>query len=482
MTKQGLIPSLVLATILAGGAVVVWSLLSLWAVGIGAQVTGTAPAGEHLHFYADGTALLQEVNPHGPRRYRDLEGNPVAEPEVESITWWARLPARPAKDEARDVSWEQRLHALTDGQEPAGYWYFVADGRAYGSGYFVGYDSQSRTRIGFLGTAGFREGALPASEHFPCNGIASGPRASILGQGGRRPTDYPQEARGRAPRGCVSPWDAYVLGRRGEIYHVNLHDRTVHLARDEQELRSAMIGLGITDPIRGTPHHLLVRTDAAVLWCDEGGEELKRYCIPEVLRDRDFDFAETRTGEALMYERGPNDFLSTEHHCRIFWVRPDGRFSEADVTLRHPAERWMRHLSGVLVPAPVVLGGIVASERPGTLLEQGVATTYPEALSRALREFWPSLLIAQAIAVLFAGLCYRRQVRYGVGGTERVVWTLFVLFLGLPGWVAFRFGRTWPVLESCPACEHAVPQDRECCLRCEAEFPQPALKGTEVFA
>jgi hypothetical protein len=142
----------------------------------------------------------------------------------------------------------------------------------------------------------------------------------------------------------------------------------------------------------------------------------------------------------------------------------------------------MQSLGGVVVPAPVVLLGLVARERPAKLLELGLATTYGEALDRALLEFWPALLTAQLIALGFAALCYRRQVRYGANPGERVVWPLFVLLLGLPGWVGYRFGRSWPVLESCPACSNDVPQDRESCLRCEAEFPRPALKGTEVFA
>jgi hypothetical protein len=70
----------------------------------------------------------------------------------------------------------------------------------------------------------------------------------------------------------------------------------------------------------------------------------------------------------------------------------------------------------------------------------------------------------------------------GIRGSERVIWPLFVLAFGLPGWVGYRFGRRWPVLESCPKCGVDVPRDREDCTDCEVAFPGPALKGTEVFA
>jgi hypothetical protein len=116
------------------------------------------------------------------------------------------------------------------------------------------------------------------------------------------------------------------------------------------------------------------------------------------------------------------------------------------------------------------------------ILQPNLEPTPRAALARALAEFWPALAIAQLSAAALALLCYGRQVRYGAGRAERVAWPLFVLLLGLPGWVGYRFGRSWPVLERCPSCAAAVPRDRGECARCADEFPRPALKGTEVFA
>jgi predicted amidophosphoribosyltransferase len=58
----------------------------------------------------------------------------------------------------------------------------------------------------------------------------------------------------------------------------------------------------------------------------------------------------------------------------------------------------------------------------------------------------------------------------------------FVFILGVPGLLAYRFHRRWPVLEACPACKQDVPHDREACSHCGSEFPRPEPKGTEVFA
>jgi hypothetical protein len=144
--------------------------------------------------------------------------------------------------------------------------------------------------------------------------------------------------------------------------------------------------------------------------------------------------------------------------------------------------RSLQVLGAGVVPAPVVLGGLVGIGRSWELLEEGLEPTCAAAGRRALAEFWPALVLAQLLALGLAVQCHRRQVRYGASRPARVVWPLFVLALGLAGWVAYRFGRSWPVLATCPACGARVPHDREGCARCDAEFPAPVLKGTEVFA
>jgi hypothetical protein len=487
MNREGVFQPLALAAVLAAGFVVVWCLLGMWAVGVGEYVAGRGPGGARLLFLADGTPrVAYAAGRHGERQYRDLGGNPVPPPETEA-GWLvgsrlpAALPARPAGE----APWDRRVRSFADGGVPPVYWYVVSDGRPDGAAYFVGYDSQSKACVGYLGTAGFRAGPVPPGELIPFGGATAGPAARVFcTQRDHNPTEHPEERTGgRAPRGSVSMWDVYVLGRDGKIYHADLHARTLQVALDEPGLRSAALVAGVADPVRGTPHRLAARTDDAVLVLDERGGMLQRYPIPEALRGGDVTFAETSGGEALMYWNSPFDNLATEVEYRICRVAPDGRCREAGVTLPWPGPmRSLRVFGGVVVPAPLVLGGLVGIGRPRELLDEGLATTYPEALARALTEYGPGLAIAQLLAVVLAVLCYRRQVRYGASGAGHVVWPLFVLLLGLPGWVGYRFGRSWPALEACPACGAGVPRDREGCARCEAEFPRPALKGTEVFA
>jgi hypothetical protein len=485
MIKKGLLQPLVLAALLAAGFLVVWFLAGEWAVAIGEHFAGADEVTESLFFLPDGTPRVVRVAGDADRQYRDLDGNPAPPPQdgAAQLGGWALPAALPPA--GGDVSWDERVRAFTDGRAPATFWYFVCDGRADGTGYFVGYDSASRACVGYLGAAGFRDAPLPSEELIPFGGQASGRGAGVFcTQQVPRQAGVPLPgSAGQAPHGSVSTWDVYVLGRDARLYHADLQERTLHVAVDGPAVRSAALASGVPDPVRGTPFRPAVRTDDAVLVCNERGAVLSCYPVPEALRGRDLCFTETSTGEAVLCWNSPFDELAREVEYRIWWVAPDGRSREARTTLAwcgglQPLQTW----GGLVVPSPAVLGGYVGLRRSRQLLDERLAASYPAALGRALAEFGPALVTAQLLAAGLAVLCYRRQVRYGAGRAERVLWPLFVLVLGLPGWVGYRFGRSWPVLEACPACAGTVPRDREACKRCAAEFPPPALVGTEVFA
>lgn len=488
MLRNKIFQPLVLATVLGIGFGAVCCAADAWIHGSYQEETS---GGEELCFLPDGKLLVLS-HPDGVRwgaRYHDLQGNPVT-PSEEDITAQLRgalLPAYPPRA-ADDLPWEERIRSFSDGRWPASYWYFLSDGRREGTGYFVGYDSKSKVRIGYLGTAGFRSEPLPAEELFPFDGPAWAFRGNCRLLTGQNvygnPTSYPlRESGGRAPQGFLSEWDAYVFDRNGRLYHADLQERTVQVVLAHSQLRSVAKSISSKDGARGVWFRLAARTGNAVLVLDTQGKLLARYLIPEALRNRDLTFAESKTGEAVLYWSSAEDSLATEREHLIYWVQADGQFRETAVTLAYNGElRPKRIYGGVTMPSPLGLIGTVLRERYKELLNKGLSASPAEAFVRALSEFWPALATAQMIAIGLAVLCYRRQMRYGVSRTERIVWPLFVLLLGLPGWIGYRFGRTWPVLESCPECGAAVPRDRESCLRCTNDFPCPALKGTEVFA
>jgi hypothetical protein len=488
MKRTNLLQPLVLGTILAGGFMVAWAVVGLWTVEIGAACVGAGSSSEKLVFLADGTPLIAyQTDPQEGRQFRDLDGNPVVPPDRENNTWAATTPlpaSLPLTAGKGDVSWEERLRSFADGGNPVVYWYFVTDGRTDGTGYFVGYDSQSKTRVGYIGTAGFREDTPPAGELFPFGGAVSGPRSRLLStQPDGMPANHPDKhAGGKAPPGSVSTWDVYLLGRDGKLYHTDLQQRKTHVIPVGQRMRSLAMVAGFADPVRGTPHRVAVRTDEAVLILDELGGGLACYPIPEEVRESSFRFGESTAGEAIFERSIPAGRTIVEH--RIWWVMPDSQSRRTTVALAAGGDGLRLEVlaSAVVVPSPLGLLALLGWTSAGNLLGDGQAATYSEALAQTVVQFWPAFAGVQILAAALALLCRRRLVRYQASRAEQVAWPLFLLVLGLPGWIAFRFGRSWPVLEACPACETAVPRDRECCACCENEFPRPALRGTEVFA
>src|ERR1700722_8530843 len=229
MTNKGLLSSLALASTLATGFVVVWGLLGFWAVEVGKYVTRPKEKNESLFIQPDGAVFVySSTDKNNEVIWRDLDGRecpPPAIPVTYSYASWlpARLPA-PADNPA----WEHRIGVFLDGSAPVVYWYFVSDGRANGSAYFVGYHSESNQRIGYLGRAGFRQGSLPSEELFPFTGLTLGESSRLISlQGLLRPG--PQVIR-KQPKGAVSGWDVYIHGLDNKIYHADLHERIVHVA------------------------------------------------------------------------------------------------------------------------------------------------------------------------------------------------------------------------------------------------------------
>jgi hypothetical protein len=94
----------------------------------------------------------------------------------------------------------------------------------------------------------------------------------------------------------------------------------------------------------------------------------------------------------------------------------------------------------------------------------------------------PMLVGLLAVSFALAGVGFIQMSRWGVESSERAAWTLFIAATGLPGYVGWRWHRRWPVMEACPQCSQATPRDRDVCIHCRTECPEPAPTGGEIFA
>lgn len=95
---------------------------------------------------------------------------------------------------------------------------------------------------------------------------------------------------------------------------------------------------------------------------------------------------------------------------------------------------------------------------------------------------WQLPVISFAIAFfIFVPLGAWRARRYNFSLPAQIVWTIFHLFSGLPGFLAFLAVHDWPAREHCPACKKLRAVNRERCEHCGTEFPPPTKDGTEIF-
>ncbi len=482
MTKT-LIRQLLLSSILAVGAAGVCAVAGSWAVEV---LPGTGDEnrfrGESIVYLSDGTPLkMCPVGDSGELEYRDLQGKPVP-PPVEKNTWvvptflgthWAPIGRMGSP-------------RLSDGQTPAAYWYLLKDENSKdGAGYFVGFDSQSKQRIGCMGLAGFREKMPPREEWF--SGIPfSSEEIRLTSADGLHcltaQLDNLGQFYNRPIGGSLAAWEVYVPTSDGKLYLTDLQKRTVTLVYDGPAIRSGSLLLQSSDSIRGTTWQIALRTDDEVLILDPKGQIRHRFAIPPALKNEHFQAGVTLEGEAVLQWSGPYDSLTTTTDIRLFRLHKDGQSDETSLTLSHGAiGHKFQVYGGLAIPSPIILASAIGCDRVSELV-RNQSLTIGRAVKKAATEYWPTVLLALGISMVLCGLTYRKLARYGASRTERIIWPLFVLLLGLPGWIGHRFGRAWPVLEACPGCSTRTPRDRDDCAACGEEFLAPAELGTEVYA
>jgi hypothetical protein len=177
------------------------------------------------------------------------------------------------------------------------------------------------------------------------------------------------------------------------------------------------------------------------------------------------------------------DWSDGEEH--LVWLTPSGEIAKQQAVRRKtrytpPSLTWVGWQTAIAAPLPIANAGYSFGAAPIALIQEDTAATYTQGLAIVLQKTWTSILAVLTLSAVAAVLAYRRHRRFGL--PNAAAWAVFAFIFGPAGWIAYRFHRTWPVLEDCPSCHQASPRDRDVCIDCGAAFPPPALKGIEVFA
>jgi len=288
----------------------------------------------------------------------------------------------------------------------------------------------------------------------------------------------------------LPPWTAY-LACRDELLEVDLREQTVRLLRDLDEPFSIGIcrrakPVDEEDDFAKRPwcrEHLAIRTLDKITLLDPRSGAQEEYQIPAKARGAQFSFYEFADGTGMLYvrRRPEGGILPVD----LYWVDDTGRFVR-DVHLElvrgGPPTDTRLATAGAALVAPIPAIWTVASfvAMPLSYAYSGQEPGYSAALARSLGESWPGLLISLAITGGAVWWCIKRQRQYAAGWTR--TWVVSVSLLGLPAFLGYLLHRCWPVRTECPACHELAPRDRLSCSACDADFPEPAAAGIEVFA
>jgi len=481
-----------LAVLVALGLGVVWVAVVAWCESLIDDSLRPDHEYRYVQVLADGTPIVisRPQHDYSAQVWTTLDGKKLSAEDRGRVGFLTAdyLPGLGSYYAApRTLPWSRRFAMFSDRNEPPTYWFFINSGEREGSGYFEGFDSKSKLRVGYLGTAGFRNDLPPPDERFEMDGRAFACRAAVSGAyQSFGDADFTYVFRDH-PGAKFPPWAGFMISG-SKILRFDLREGASKTILD----LPGAFALGATMPASSReqakdrpawqprPIYLTIRTADTLVIADPDGRELDRYVIPESLRGESarFYLLPDHTMLATSLQRHEGD-----SQTELVWFDRSGAVSRRDavVTMRASilgkpaAEKWVQ---AAIVPSPIALATlrVVLALSSGAAGREGPASVLTSDLSQA----WPALLVVCLVSAGLSLVCYARQRRYAQPGTA--MWMAFVFVTGVPGLLGYWFHRRWPVLEPCPACGRVVPRDRQSCADCRADFPRPAEKGIEVFA
>jgi hypothetical protein len=489
--KISLLRQLAQGMTLAIGFGTLWLSLVLW-LGTSIQEawqSGHQAVWERLEVRSDGTILIrsmpQYVRPE--ETYRDLKGvvqDVKDRSELLPTVFLFGVQETPGFF-SRQASWAERLTAFVDEQRPDVNWFFVHDGKPNGAGYFAAYDSTSNRRVGFIGMSGFRPGPVPAADWIPVQGE---PKSSASVSTYSRRSWVPRRAAGDVPPRLV------YLPSGSQLRQVDLAARTVRIVFEAPEPIDSVGIPALANWSTGhstTEQPILVRTTRQIHELDQQHHVKKVFNLPAELDRRSaVQWYVLNSGQAIAVA-GPLRARQPDQPDNVlrllaYRIKGDGAIEDQfviDLQTGSSAPDKATQVTQTLLlalglPVPAI-GFAIGAIR---VITDDQPQSYAAAVTALLKETWPGVIAVLALSIVLAILVQRRSRGFGLSRREQIAWSVFVLLFGLPAYVGFRTYRRWPIRQPCPNCQAQAPRDRVACAECGMRFPDPSLRGTEIFA
>jgi hypothetical protein len=479
--------SLLITSLVALGIAAAWFMAAAWLTNTVQRVTQSRDSYENIHVTVTGDPVIvrtSQGNSQTTEKILSLSGEPVKVKSQDLLYPQAIEAPNRARVILQRPEWQARLAEANDGGIPPIYWYMIHDGQSPGHAYGIGYHSTTRTVVAYFGRSGFRDSLPPRDDWFAIAGHSGMQGASTL------------EFYGQEPQWMMSSPLALLLAD-GKLWKIDFANRQVAKILDCPEafaLGQVWRILPELPPqsLQGedwsaqsiTPSDALLREPESLLIVNRRSGESRRFVLPPELQKQMLAGSLLPDGRLLLTAQ--QDW--TDSDIDVVWLTATGQIDKQQVVhqkthYQRPSLAATGWTSALSAPWPLANAAITFAGLPNTLGQFAVEDQdldYQAALAKVLWNTWPSILTVTALGCIVAPLAYRRQKRFGL--PNPAAWAAFAFIFGLPGFLAYRFHRVWPVLEECPACHQASPRDREACLDCGKLFPPPPLKGIEVFA
>lgn len=471
----------VIALFVAIGFQLVWFVAASWTL----SMVEPRQIYEWMQFQADGTPIIVD-NADDNHRYHDIDGRSL-EFSLASQTNFYRGTSLPRHDHPKPsdapAPWRRRMLVYTDYRKPVGYWYLMSEGWSDGSAFFVGYDSYSNERIGFIGLNGLQTKELPAAERIPFPADPDGATRIYHTGYSYYYHGYPHTSEYSPVADDIPPWIAYVHSYPDTIHCVDFQQRTIRVAFKHPAIRSAAMTVAPLGPDNAQRNRLLVRLADEVVLIGPKDNVERRTPIPPAIRDRSFEAwfpAQDGTSTVTVFE--PHDDFEKERRGECFRIAADGTvIRQSPLHLRHFDQRMYQWFVAIVAPTPIFVDAMALFVFPQSMIDSEIVADYSEALKITCRRFWPALVLVHLIAVASILPTLRRERQYAHRSFRTWTWCLFVFVFGFPGWFGYRFAQRWPRRELCKACGQQAPRDQEKCAFCGVDFPLPEPRGIEIF-
>jgi hypothetical protein len=455
---------------------------------------------QSVEFLKDGTPILRGIvfkeGGYDKRitRYQDLDGNDITDRTAE---WNQQLVPislrRTVRADTYTPHWTQFILPFSDNQDvpPSIYWYFVYDGKPEVTGYFVGYDTATKGRVGFLGKHGYSTEPLQSNECFQVV-LNQGVADIVSSEGINRlywGASYPRRREGYYHE---SPFPSYwlFLQTSDQVFCIDLHERTVKPISIPTSEKVAEVNLQFVQPftliIHTEQHFYLLGPDMKITY--EATIPTSLEVLSNILCYRVADGSLIATTTGGKWKEGLYKKITYitrfNQNGEILSTQQVDLPSQTLTRQNLQMESFYFWLIGS--PLPMDFGFFVIGPIEDML--SGVRT-YTESLVAMVDDLqqsgfgniWFYIMFYHLYTLLWAWITWKREEKYASTPGQKKMWVIFVYLFGLPGLLGYLAHRKWPHLDKCSSCATTTPVDHSVCRNCGSEWLPPVKKGTEVY-